>query len=139
MLADQQRQEALAAKQRASHDAKTHLDQIEKAWHNEFEAKKNDRSNHEQSMTYKRDDRERSSAGIEHYWRQQQSMQDELNSQSWANEESRNHSRVESLWGDVATTGFEFECYSRDPQMHEERWRTSEYQIGQWDAEIYRA
>ena len=82
VLADQQRQEALAVKQRAGQDAKTHLDQIEKARHDEFEAKKNDRSNHEQSMAYKRDDRERSKAGIEHYRRQQQSMQDELNSQS---------------------------------------------------------
>lgn len=114
------------------------LSSLEAKKRNEFEQKKNDKTNLIQTVALQEE--------VSHRMREnnvqnnvvRSSLRGDLQNQSAEKQVRATLNKVEDLHGDVATTGFEFECYTRDPMMKQEARRTSGFQRGQLDAEHFR-
>jgi len=103
-----------------------------------FEAKKNDLSNYNQTVAFQEEVSRRQQEQAHELHSARASLGNELNQQS--TEKASYHQQIahEDRVGDVQSTGIEFECYTRDPMIRQEKNTTSEFQRGQIDAEHFK-
>ena len=111
---------------------------IEAAKRDKFEQKKNDHSNKLQTIAMQEEVAHKIRENVQSQHSVKAELRQNLNEQANEKAQRSQLEKAENLQGDIATTGFEFECYTRDPQMKDEARRTSGFQRGQQDADRFR-
>ena len=137
-LEAKEREERIINKQLNAAEASHVLTGIEAAKRDRFEQKKNDQSNKIQTIALQEEVAHKVRENVSSQQMVRSGLRQDLIQQNNERAQKNQIDKVESLHGDIASTGFEFECYTRDPMMKEEARRTSGFQRGQQDADRFR-
>lgn len=117
---------------REATQALNYLDQKKRQ---QFEAKRDDKTNLLQTVSLQEEISHRAREAVLNTHSTRKTLSKDLSSQAELKQYKDHQDKVAEFQGDIASTGIEFECYTRDPIVREEKMLTRDFQKGQRDAE----
>lgn len=123
------------AKAQNAKEATDHLTNLESRKRADFEAKRDDKTNKVQTIALQEEVSHRQREGQLARASVNTHVRSSLDHQKFERASKAQVDKKADFQGDIATTGLEFECYTRDPMVSAERRRTQDFQRGQMDAE----
>lgn len=133
-LAEEEKQNRFTQKRQLGSYYKQQVDTIDQQKRQQFEQKKNDTSNLEQTLQLQNEAAQKYKELIEQDHQVKSTVKQTLDHQVEEKHFQKQVEKQQELEREIASTGFQFECYVRDPIMRQETVHTGVYQKNQIDA-----